>query len=1182
MRLGVLIPAVILVLGTPCWAASASEESTSLKPIEPSLFRHLEPSRTKYCYRFERDGLTSVNGSWKALSSGGKCSSASASLVSPGFSAASQAAKYSWDLRLGWDTHTNLVLEPGRFSRIDLAPGDGFFFRAKSMGKELDNYPNRYVLWIVLSDSAGNIEQYSTDYFEVEGIWGTYYVPLDRFGDVTYGASGVFARTQPPRRLVQACIIPVTNKCRAAELLLDTFAVYTTGPPCEGDRDGDGIPDSMDGDDDNNGMADFAQAPDPLRFTLEGYVLYGGRWKGEFAIGRRTLDYGDTLQVDADLEIHSEIIADAAGAFPEFTAVLVGERVFDKGGRYRQFSDHMMSTLLTPTGLPIETIQPDIPTRHARSFSGIRSSSPIDIMSRAGKGDITVANGVTRMRFRFEQIIDYSVPEGNYRFQVQIGVVDNAGYLNRFEELPSIIRALQPVSKDVHFRKYIQPEESLVFVKKNYLPMVRIGSPAAPRLPWALIMDREVHGVRGIVPEEEKSEWGLNFRNRLGGRPIYPRGWYNFEPGLPSLAYERLNVHHRMNWRSGEVAVSVTDPDGLFYDLGKAGFLTATRWGASTRTGKFLFPCMKYGKYTVSMKGYLYDEYGNAFTGGGTYVFWVAERITFGTFPSQPYEVGQGFQGAVEVVPPVPAEMKITVEHYPYSDPARKDTFTVAGKALPYGLYAPDRTYVFKEPGEYFSHIEGTYTDPEGRLWMGSTYGACVAAPKDSLLLAHGRGYFMANGQVLRDDPRYADIGEGDLENNIEQYLFYPYHSGDVMYVASTMDFKNQIYPLLTMEFRDGLVPYGPSYSFDPKQTPIFSLHSRGWNSHCYPEGIEKTAYFYTDSWRPGVNGRHVVGDGLMMNTYWPTSPSILGNQNHVCQNGDLPGDFYKFTGGVVYRDLRSNVNRYAIYSSFGVVIPKGSNANRVVEFGKEPLFSLCGRDHYMFLGGGVLPVPGLCLIEGGRAPAGGACNPPVPATLDSEIESPSGKVHAFKLQANLIGIFPRGLEYTAPLTEPGIWKARHKLRYGGREGDVLGTGAGEYPLYVLPSDRSRIVDFSIESPPMFKIRPDEELRLHGVVPPEVVEGEIHYTTVSPGLIMDFGSRKLVSGRFVYKFFPKEMSYCYSFYDYMNYMSGKPELCDTVVITMFLEGKNGKGEKVFGTRMVVLRGETVMNFPPAR
>ena len=92
-------------------------------------------------------------------------------------------------------------------------------------------------------------------------------------------------------------LIPNSEKYRKDTLTLDALTVWTPGRKIPGiDTDGDGIPDFVDGDDDNDGTFDFVGKGDrPLVFRREGYVQGGGRWEGRFTVGRRQFVPGDTL-----------------------------------------------------------------------------------------------------------------------------------------------------------------------------------------------------------------------------------------------------------------------------------------------------------------------------------------------------------------------------------------------------------------------------------------------------------------------------------------------------------------------------------------------------------------------------------------------------------------------------------------------------------------------------------------------------------------------------------------------------------------------------------------------------------------------------------------------------------------------------------------------------------------------
>jgi hypothetical protein len=434
----------------------------------------------------------------------------------------------------------------------------------------------------------------------------------------------------------------------------------------------------------------------------------------------------------------------------------------------------------------------------------------------------------------------------------------------------------------------------------------------------------------------------------------------------------------------------------------------------------------------------------------------------------------------------------------------------------------------------------------------------------------------MRDGNSQPGRARFELAEEGGAESGVTHALYYPYHQGDVMYVTSGMDHKNYIYPILSMSFSDGFIPYGGGFGVHPLY-PLFPTTPSGLSPFCFPKEVDRIAYFYADGWRPGVSGRHVIGTAQLMNSYWSTSPSFLGRQMHVSENGDLPGDYYRYTGGVVYRDLKSGKCSYGIYSSMGVVTAPGENNNRIVGPCTEPLFSLNGREHWLFLGGGVLPVPGMILLQGGVAPAGGAANPPVPAELKTTVIAPSGKTWDYALRANRIGVFPRSRDTLTSLTEPGVWRAKQSLEYKGKTGDVLGSKDGEYSFFVAPKDREIHFELDVELPPFMMVGPGQAVKLSGVLPEDVTSGTLHYSTITPGCILEEGSVPSEFGGYCYIFDPWETGKRLPFFDTVDHLTGKPMLSDTVVFNLFFEGKKENGEKVFGTKVVVMRGNLVIN-----
>ena len=1148
------------------------ESSFGIKAI-PSHMHPGKPLNYQYSYDFSH-GPKSFAGTWKALAGGGMSDGAELRDSPEVGTDGSKALKFTFDLVPDGDLWALLHFVPGDYSRIELTPRDGFFFRARTHGAEMDGYPARWYIRIRILDAANRYVTYNTEYFQVLTAWQTYYVSAMDFGRA--GKAGLFTDGASKVRLYDVSFIPIVAKYRKGDLTLDAFMVYGPGEKRSGDKDGDGVPDAVDGDHDNDGVLDFAQTGGhELDFRLAGFIQGGGRWFGKFLIHKAVVEEGDTLEVDVNLHIESEAVATAIKAIPEVVGLLSGERWYDRDGRYHAFTNHMVSGLLTPTGFPIENFQPLVPTRHARMSGVSLFTSPVDAVCKVPLTLVKKSYERTTVAFSFRVPVTSGIPDGFYRLFFEFGVTDRNGNFLRLDSLPGVA-----AGKGIGRSGYkVSMDENLVFEKKIVLPMVKIGKPAAPRMPWALLFDTEIHGVRGVVPEEERGQWALNARNRLGGRPIYPRGKYNLEPGFPGLAYHTLNIEYPLNCRSGEVSVQVTDPDGETVDLGTASFVALTTWGATTRTGKFLHDFKKYGEYRIRMKGWILDAYGNRYTGGGTYRIWIAERITFGTFPSLPYEVGRGFLHAAEVVPPVPAKVTLSIDFYPYSDPKQKEVFSTTGKANRLGMFVAPRRYVFKHPGEYFSRMEAEYVDPGGRLWIASLWGANVVAPKESSMIAHGNTGYILNGMYIQSRPRYSLGVAGSVRGYKNFFLNYPFLNGDVLYVPSTMDHMNSIYPGLTMEFRNGFVPYGGELGKQPVY-PLQPTTTTGHSPFCFPEQINRMAYMYADGWRPGVSGRHVIATAQMMNSYWSVSPSLLGRQMHTSPNGDLPGDFYRFTGGLVYRDLETGKAHYAIYASMGVVTSTGDMNNRVVAPCTEPLLRMNGRDHYLFLGGGIVPVPGMTMIQGGRIPSGGSANPPVPADLETTLVSPSGRKFNYKQKASWIGVFSRGHETLTIVDEPGVWFVRQKLSYQGKTGDVLGSEDGEYCFYVLPADKEKAFDLVLDLPPISRVKPKDIVRLSGVLPEDVVDGTLHYTTISPGLIIEEGTSPVVSGTFCYEFDPWETGKRISFFDTVDILTGRPILCDTVVFNLFLDGRRADGTRVFGHRVVAMRGDKVINVTP--
>ncbi|MHC4599206.1 MAG: hypothetical protein ACYS47_09395 [Planctomycetota bacterium] len=393
-------------------AFGAYESTMGIKVIPTHLYTG-QPVNFKFRYDFTH-GLKCMGGAWTAYAGGGKGDGASVQGVT-GLSERDRGVRFRFALKPGGDTWALLHFRPGPFSPIDLGPDDGFFLRAKSNGEEMDGFPARWYVQARVLLANGRQRVTRTPDFEVLSIWQTFYVSAHDFADAT--SAGLFADEEETVRLFDLSLVPNVEKYRKGHLTLDAFSVWTPGRKTPGiDTDGDGLPDFVDGDDDNDGLFDFAQgAPDkPLVFRREGYVLGGGRWEGRFTLNRRAFKTGDDLEVTVDMRVESREICRAADQLPQIVGLLVGERRYDRDGKFHTFSNHLISSLLTPSGFPIENYQSQLPSRHIRPTTGVLHTSPIDLVCRVPRPQIRKGMDEVFLRFAFRRRIDVKVPQGHW------------------------------------------------------------------------------------------------------------------------------------------------------------------------------------------------------------------------------------------------------------------------------------------------------------------------------------------------------------------------------------------------------------------------------------------------------------------------------------------------------------------------------------------------------------------------------------------------------------------------------------------------------------------------------------------------------------------------------------------------------------------------------------------------
>ena len=698
-----------------------------------------------------------------------------------------------------------------------------------------------------------------------------------------------------------------------------------------------------------------------IPYYLTGRAGNGGWWTGTGSI-TTTFTTGDVLSTTLAVTIASPAIDERFDSGDIWLrAVLNLEPFFDADGWPRQRVNRGMSTLVAPTGVPVEN-------NPLWRYAGY---TPLTIQDQV---QLTAAHRVSHtlhVTFDLSGIIPADLPAGHYRPALYLRMDEvggdpfQGGLFNT--SLLSVPEGEAPPRLEVTFAENFGA---------YYLPMIRVGEPAPPKLIWHLLTNTFSNGQRGVTAREDQGHFALSTRiayqtdhlivPRLEEHSRLPIT-YRLEPFLPtiswSIAPEPIPPMIPFAFPSGQLQVTVQRPDGAVDDLGAAPFLQARHgmpepryqyyigsdrtlqrlYEVTTLSPQFEYQFPLYGRYLITMTGTVDDIWGNTYQGGGAYEVYVAEPLDLeGVFSGTPFEAGDALSPAVVVQPAVPAAVTVEFNLYPNSDPAQAITHTVAGQANHFGYFSPGESanqrisgsagvsirsfahsLILSHPGEYCLDITAQYWDQNGVLWMGSTRGAGVVETPDSSLVAHGqRGVT----KLMDNRPQWFFLSqihpEGQKENAPDVpedqavMVLYPYQYGDVLWVA---DFNNSIIGEVTVQDTEGSFAdlvlsrawqgENPSNHFPgleiPERVavgeiPMFNTTPTGLDPALFPESVDQWGYFYLLAQRPGISVRGYVGQAWFYRTYWSTDYKYDRQFGHGRQ-GDLENDVkLQFGGGVV------------------------------------------------------------------------------------------------------------------------------------------------------------------------------------------------------------------------------------------------------------------------------------------
>jgi Zn-dependent metalloprotease len=912
---------------------------------------------------------------------------------------------------------------------------------------------------------------------------------------------------------------------------------------------------------------------EPLVFAGDGSTLYG-KWHADVSVDHDAWYPNQAIRVEVTFrfaDTHLAGLASAGIKADKLCLLVTAERTFDADGWMRLSSDERMSTLLTPTGLAIEGgVQGAITDRY-----GYQYRSPLDqlLTIPATQTEDGGLPGARLATFSMRTPLPGNLPPGLYRLRFDFGVM--AG--TRVYNFSGYTFAARPFSteegNDTYFYSPIIPASG-THASGRAIDAARIQA----RFPWLLLSNYNSNGYRGVVADEDAGRFATSDRSLIPDDVILPmysdtgsRLSYSLEPQFPADTIDPLG-NIPWEWGNGELSVRVLGPDGGIVDLGTKRFVGKSGNGPTTKVSGFTgWRPSTYGRYTVTATGWIADQTGRRYEGGGTYHFWIAKRMTLATatFQGMPYPVGSSYGRDIQFNPAVPADVQVTAWLYLNSEVANVRTLSYSGKASTAGIFGAAqgmKSFPLSAPGEYHAHVLATYTDPEGHLWVCGMRHAGVVYAETSPVIARGKKILIGGKYVERGEKRL----EGYIEPNGVQHLdhiTFPYLAGDVLLIAAEGQGANKIEPVLTYQMQ------GDASAWDTRLNGVGTTNlrintSNGYSPHLYPEYITDLEYYYGAAPRPGFMGRFIVGESNVRAPYWPVSPNSFGGQIGASPNGDAPGDIYRLLGAVVLRRVGQDP-MYAGYMASAFLLPAGTNNNRVVAAGAEDLNGPTGEKARFFLVG---LRPGTAYEVGGAFRPAVQIDPLLPVSIHFVLTYPDGRQQVADGVGDRFGSFAGPAAW--PLDIPGVYRYELRAVWNGFQGRMPGLPESGGEFYVYSRTRpTGMPGLQVDGATQRTFSATSGLTITG----SSGAASVHYALITPGAVIEQGDLPVQSGKFRYVFDPVAVHKKVPLYDIVSITTGAPQIGRVIHLTFFSEERSTAGASFFDVARVILRGTTAIS-----
>ena len=896
-----------------------------------------------------------------------------------------------------------------------------------------------------------------------------------------------------------------------------------------------------------------------------------GNWSSSVTYEPLSWTASSRVRLGISLNISNDILTEFrllhSTAIDNVSVLVTAERDFDPQGNQHVPWDNTVSTILTPTGLPIEGGGSAAISR----FNGYTQRGPVDVMLEIPFSSFVLINNTWASGKIYGSFdLPNNLPPGIYRLRLDFGLKSGGRYID-FNNNTIGTRPLDLNSISCLYTAQIGASDW--GVNGSW-----VDASAIVRTPyWVLLWDYNSNGYRGVVANEDQSRVAISPRSIIHDVIILPKVsvtgaplTYNLEPNF-LLDNDNTQRNIPWNYKSGQWTVKVTLPNGTIINLGTASFTARRGNGATTQNLTFTAwkPPM-YGSYSVQAYGWIQDIWGNTYFGGGNYTFWIAERLTIATatFQGMPYNVGNRYGRDLAFNPPVPANVTVKASLLANSDPNNITTAISTGTATMGGIFGAPQgltPLTFNSPGEYYATTLATYTDSQGTLWVGAMTHAGVVYPTQSSIVAHGKKLALPNGTLV---DRGETLTEGYTAANGTQYLQhinFHYNFSDVLLIASEHQGSNKIEPVLTYTANSTNATYDPT-SQPIGRTNIITTTNNGLSPEMFPEYVDNLNYYYGAAAQPGFNARFIVAYDNIRAPYWPTSNTNFGGQFGASNNGDFTGTIYRLLGGVV---LKQKVGgpAYAGYEASAFILPNATRDNRVIGPGDENLLGPDGVPARFFL----VPVrPGSTYQVGATFTPVLQIDPILPCNVTFTLTAPDNTTLVATGTGDQYGYFSSTAKW--PLNQAGVWTYTINATWQGYKGRVPGLPDSGGWIYVIENGTPPGAGLTLTMPYEQAFSPTLGLTVTG----QTSASKVYYAAIIPGAVLEQGILPVTNGTFQYTFDPQKIAKMIDTYDILNLVNGKPEIGRTVHLTFFSEEHTADGTIYHSFVRVVLRGTTAV------